>query len=431
MTPLIKKLAYKTITGILRNQTRRLIKQNPKLVVIGITGSVGKTTTKRAMATVLSEKFKVIAHPGNYNTEIGVPLSLFELETPGKILHPAWIRILWEIEKKLRRQFQYEVAILEMGADQVGEIEYFMKFITPDYGVVTAVKPAHMEGFKSLENILMEKFKLATGSKFALLNATEKRLMTKLPEIDPAKVALYGMDSGDYRYEVQDFKLDIGFTGTMHLKDESIPVKLKLLARHNIHAAVAAAAVASMLGMSKSQIKSGLEKVRPVSGRMNPLEGIKNTLIIDDSYNSNPEAVVAALNTIYGLEGRKIAILGMMNEMGPFSKQYHEEIGLYAKNLDYLATIGHDAKQYLVPAAIKAGLKENRVAAFDNPYAAGKWVLSKLKDGDKVLVKGSQGKVFSEEATALLLKNPEDRKKLVRQSPFWQKLKQEAFHHEA
>lgn len=431
MTPIIKKLAYKTITAVLRNQTKRLIKQNPKLVVVGITGSVGKTTTKRAMATVLGEKFKVIAHPGNYNTEIGVPLSLFELETPGKMLHPAWIKILWEIEKKLRQRFQYEVAILEMGADQVGEIEYFMKFITPDYGVVTAVKPAHMEGFKSLENILMEKFKLAIGSKFALLNATEERLMTKLSEIDPAKVALYGTDSADYYYKIDDFDLSTGFTGTMHLKEASFPVKLKLLARHNIHAAVAAAAVASMLGMSKTQIKSGLEKVRPVSGRMNPLAGMKDTLIIDDSYNSNPEAVTAALDTLYGLEGRKIAILGMMNEMGPFSKQYHEEIGLYANKLDYLATIGADAKQYLAPAAIKAGLKKDRVESFDNPYSAGEWVLSKLKSGDKVLVKGSQGKVFSEEATAILLEDPQDRKKLVRQSPFWQKLKQEAFNHEA
>lgn len=423
----IKQIAYNIITAILRNQTRRLIKHNPKMTIIAITGSVGKTTTKIAVATILKQKYRVMYHEGNYNTRIGLPLSLFNLESPGSVLKPvAWTKLFFQIEKKLRQPYPYDVAVMEMGADAPGHIGEFMEFIHPDYGIVTATMPSHLEGFLNIENIKTEKFKLALGSKVALLNADDKRLMSMLPKINRKKVVLYGVDKGDYRFEVKNFRGGNGFDGTLVLKGQRQPVKLKVIAKHNIHALVAAAAIADIMGFNPTEIKKGIEAIHPVNGRMNYLRGVNATFLIDDSYNSSPEAVTAALDTLYSFPGRKIAVLGMMNEMNGYSREYHEMVGRYAAKVDLLVTVGKDSRAYILPAAIKAGLEPMRTKSFKDPWIAGKWLKTQLKRGDRVLVKGSQGGVFLEETVALMLADKKDKKKLVRQSPFWMRVKKAA-----
>jgi UDP-N-acetylmuramoyl-tripeptide--D-alanyl-D-alanine ligase len=160
---------------------------------------------------------------------------------------------------------------------------------------------------------------------------------------------------------------------------------------------------------------------------MQKLTGINNSIIIDDSYNSSPVAAKLALDTLYGLESpQKIAILGNMNELGDYSKQAHEEIGSYCdpKQLELVITIGPDANKYLGPVAVTRGCG---VKSFDSPYEAGEFIKPLIKSGAVILVKGSQNKVFAEEAIKLLLANPADEAKLVRQSPQWLKIKQKAF----
>ena len=426
MSPILKKIAYKTVTGFLRNQTKRLFRKHPNIIIVGVTGSVGKTSTKRAIAAVLKQKYRVLADPASYNTETGLPLSLFELQSPGSVMQPmAWLKIWWAIEKRLRQPYPYDVAVLEMGADQLGEIGYFMKFIKPEIGVVTAVAPAHMEGFKSLENILLEKFKLALGSRRALINADDQRLMSRVQELNNYRT--FGLEKGDYSFSVDKFDLASGFKGTLVAPDFQVKSEVKVIAKHSLYMATAAAGVGDMLGLTKEQIKAGLADIRPAPGRMNLLRGQKGSVILDDSYNSNPVAVTAALDTLYALSGRKIAVLGNMNEMGDFSKKFHREMGEYAAKVDLLLTVAGDANKYLAESAIKSGLSEGRVKRFDSPYAAGRWLATQLKAGDKILVKGSQNKVFSEEVVAEILEDPADKSELVRQYPFWQKIKRAQF----
>ncbi|MBX4199615.1 hypothetical protein KW789_01855, partial [Candidatus Saccharibacteria bacterium] len=181
------------------------------------------------------------------------------------------------------------------------------------------------------------------------------------------------------------------------------------------------------LGMEPAQISEGISSIPPVNGRMQQLEGINGSTIIDDSYNSSPEASRAALDTLYRMDAtQKIAVLGNMNELGKFAAGEHEAIGNYCKpgELELVVTIGPDANQYLASAAEAKGCK---VKSFDDPYSAGRYLAPHLKKGSVVLVKGSQNKVFAEETVKLLLKNPNDSTKLVRQSPYWLKIKAKSF----
>nr|AIA17325.1 Mur ligase family, glutamate ligase domain protein [uncultured bacterium] len=203
--------------------------------------------------------------------------------------------------------------------------------------------------------------------------------------------------------------------------------KTKFIASHNLPALALAYLVGLILDVDEADMKSILEDLEPFPGRMQVIKGVKGSLIIDDTYNSSPEAAIAALGTLYGLKAEhKIAILGQMNEMGDFSQGYHEEVGRYCdpKQLDLVATIGKDANQYLAKEAEAKGCK---VLKFETPYHAGEIIASMLKKDTIVLIKGSQNGVFAEETVKLLLENPEDQSKLVRQSEGWLKTKRDCF----
>ena len=425
---MVKKVLHKLIAGILRWQTKRMLKDKP-IKIVAITGSVGKTTTKDAVVRVLSTSYRVLAHAGNYNTDIGIPMAVFRLETVGSILNViGWIKLILKVEKRLKEPFPYDILVLEMGASHNGDIAYFMKFIKPDLGVITAVRPAHLEGFGSMGNILNEKFKLALGSKQVLLNAEDERLMSRAAELKTKPFMSYGLHKGDFRFEVKHFDIEHGYEGTLILQQERLEdVRVRMIAAHNLHSAIAAAAVGKLFGVGTDKIREALARVVPSAGRMNLLPGANGSYLIDDSYNANPEAVIAALDTLYALSGRKIAILGSMNELGQYSTKFHMDVGKHANKLDLLVTIGENAEKYLARAALDAGLASEKIKGFMSPYEAGNYVKSLLGPGDKVLVKGSQNKVFSEEAAAQLLANPADKAKLVRQSSFWQDIKRQAF----
>nr|WP_246357353.1 UDP-N-acetylmuramoyl-tripeptide--D-alanyl-D-alanine ligase [Pyxidicoccus fallax] len=418
--------ASRIVGWALKIQLVRYIKKNPQVTIVGVTGSVGKTTTKLAIAKVLEQRFKVQAHPGNYNNEIGVPLAIFDLESPGDIRNlRGWMGVVREMNRRLRKPLPYDVIVQELGAGRRGDIRYF-SFLRPRIGVVTAAKPAHLQGFGSIEAIVDEKFSLAELSQIALVNAEEERFAHKLTTMDASKLHTYGTSKGDYRYSIRSYSAADGLEGTLVLRKEKADVSVRLVGRHMAEAVAAAAAVGELLGMTPDEIKAGVERIQPVSGRLSPLEGRNGSLILDDSYNASPEAMIASLNTLYELSGRKIAILGGMNEMGSDGAKYYRDVGGHCARLDLLVTVAELARQYVGPAK-EAGLGDDKIRCFDTPYQAGEFVAGLLKSGDRVLVKGSQGGIFCEEATAKLLANPEDTARLVRQSPYWKNLKANAF----
>ncbi|MCA9333419.1 hypothetical protein KC963_00035, partial [Candidatus Saccharibacteria bacterium] len=208
---------------------------------------------------------------------------------------------------------------------------------------------------------------------------------------------------------------------------ETIEADVSALGKQGAKLVLAAAAAAHQLGVSPKDIVKGLQRITPVPGRMQILSGIKNSVLIDDTYNASPLAVKAALDVLYSANTmQRIAILGTMNEMGEGSARMHEEIGEYCDptKLDAVVTVGDQAALYLAHAAAQKGCK---VVSFLNPYEAGDWVKDNVKKNAVILAKGSQNGVFAEESLKALLARNSDAKKLVRQSEYWMGVKSQQF----
>lgn len=416
---------------ILEPQVQELIKRYD-LKVIAVGGSVGKTSTKHAIAAVLNQselyKGKVLVHAGNYNSEISLPLSIFELPVPKTLVNPlVWLGIRRQMQRVIDTGiYPYKVLVLELGIDHPGEMANFLRYLEPDIGVVTAIAPEHMEYFKTLDVVAHEEFLLARKSKQAVLNMDDEQLQGLAVELKDPAIG-YG-DRGNVLFVGKTNKDLVGLGGKIRLpNDEVIEVQTKMIAEHSLYAVCAAAAVAHAMDVPGLEIARGIDGLAPTPGRMSPLTGLKDSLIIDDTYNSSPEAVLAALESMASFKGRKIAILGNMNELGETSESAHRLVGEACGGLDMLVTIGDMARDWLAPAAKVAGLKEDQIKSFLSPYEAGEFVRGILQKNDVVLVKGSQNKVYAEEAIKALLEDPKDASKLVRQSPEWMVKKKAQF----
>jgi len=391
----------KKIARILQWQSKKYIAKNKPTVIV-VTGSVGKTSTTQSIATILSQKFIVRATVANYNTEIGVPCSIFNQTLPESLKNPfEWIRIIAANQIKIFRKSPFEILVLELGTDTPGDISAFA-WLQPHIAVVTAVAPEHMEFFKTIENVAREELSVASYSERTLINKNmvDSRHLTF---VDSDQIFNYSRD-------------DISHLG-LNKKD------LSVVADHSVDAVAAGIAVGKVLGMDKNELIAGAKKVQPLNGRMKLLRGIKNSTLIDDTYNSSPEAVTAALDYLYSLKTtQRIALLGNMNELGLYSVEAHKSMGAYCdpKKLDRVITLGKEANIYTAQTARENGCI---VTEANSPYEAAEVIKSILIDGAAVLLKGSQNAVFAEEATKLLLEIPEDEKYLVRQSPFWLKKK--------
>jgi UDP-N-acetylmuramoyl-tripeptide--D-alanyl-D-alanine ligase len=409
------------ITLLLEHQAKRLLKKHKPLIV-AVTGSVGKTSTKLGIATVLSQKYSVLAHYGSYNTHIALPLAIFDARVPLKIKSPiSWLKVLGETQRKLKQPYNYDVLVLELGTDHPGEIEHFKKYISPDIAVVTAVTPEHMEYFGTIEAVAKEELAVTHFSKETLINRDD--VPSQYSKFAPEGINLdtYGTSGvAEYRFASHNYAPGKGFSGVFVSPEiGELPVTLAVVGEHNIRTAVAAGAVGIKLGLDAKQITAGLNQIRPVNGRMNLLKGMKGSTIIDDTYNASPEAVIAALQTLYVFPGTQhIAILGSMNELGAYSADAHKQVGnaCDAAMLDWVVTIGADAKNFIAPAAADKGC---RVESFMSPYDAGAFVHRVLDQGAVILAKGSQNGVFAEEAIKMLLHSTEEEESLVRQSPDW------------
>lgn len=422
----------KMFKAIIQKRLEKLVikyirKHQPKLVVV--TGSVGKTTTKMAIATVLGEHWRVRAHPGNYNTHLSAPLGILGIDAPDEIHSISqWLNIWRAARLRINGPSDVDVIVQELGSDQIGDIARFGTYLHPDIAVVTAVSAEHMEFFKTLQAVAREELAVAKFSELTIVNrddiSEEYAAFAETTHIDtyglhePAEYRL-ALDSGD--------PLD-GRIGTLFTPEwGEQPVTLQLIGDQGAKAAAAAAAVGAKLGLTSEQISVGIGKLTAVPGRMQILRGLKESVLIDDSYNSSPLAVRAALDVLYAVDtSQRIAILGSMAEMGDTSAQLHEQVGGWCdpQKLAWVITIGDDARKYLAPAAAKQGCQ---VRSFDNPYDAGSFAHSVLESHAAVLVKGSQNHIFTEEALKILLHETTEESSLVRQSPQWLAIKAKQF----
>lgn len=420
----------KYIQSKLEKSVKKFFEKHPDVRLIAVVGSVGKTSTKIAIGTVLAEKFRVALHEGNHNSELSAPLAILGIEFPENIRSVRqWMTVFAAVRQRIKMPSGTDVVIQELGTDAPGQIPHFGTYLKPDITVVTSVAPEHMEFFKTMDAVAAEELSAANYSKLALINRDDIDGEYAKYITDPVINTYGSTDAAEYRFETTDYTYEDGFTGMFVAPEFSEPVTatIHLVGDHSVRAAVAAGAVGTKLGLTADEISRGLGKVRAVNGRMNILRGREETILIDDTYNSSPLAAASAIRALYQLNvPQRIAVLGDMNELGDMSRQAHEAIGALCDpvQLSHVITVGEQAAQYLAPAARAKGC---HVVSVRSPLEAGAYVSKYLEPGAAVLFKGSQGNIYLEEAVKMVLHSTDEEDRLVRQSPAWMAKKQKFF----
>lgn len=412
----------KHIQKKLEKYVKRYFAKHPEVKLVAVGGSVGKTTTKTMIATVLAEKLRVRMLDSNHNTHMSAPLGILGIEYPEKVHSTgAWLKVFRAARKRIKQPSDVDVIVQELGTDRIGEIAHFGTYLRPSIGVVTGVTPEHMEFFETIENVAAEELALANFSELALINRDD--IEGRFAELLTNKsIDTYGTTSAaEYRFEINDFTIDNGYEGTIIAPEFAAAVKasVKVIGEHSLRPVAAAIAVGIKLGLSAEEIVAGLANIRAVPGRMNVLRGVKQSTLIDDTYNSSPAAASAALQTLYNIQApQRIALLGDMNELGTVSDAEHKKLGeLCDPNiLAWVITVGPQSEKFLAPAARARGCQ---VKSFMNSVDAGAFAHSVIEEKAVLLAKGSQGGIFLEEALKILLHETHEDHELVRQSEEW------------
>ena len=349
-------------------------RQNLDIKVVGISGSVGKTSTKEAIYSVLSEKFNTLKTLGNFNNELGLPLTVFRLRD------------------------EHEIAVLEMGISDFGEMTRLAKIARPDVSVITNIGYCHLEKLGDRDGVLRAKtemFKYLSENGSVVLNGDDDKLIT-VDEVNGKKPVFYHM-SGENSDIYADNIVHMGIKGikaTLHYKDSKIDVNIHIPGTHMVYNALAAMCVGKEFGMTDEEIKNGINKLESVVGRNNIIEKDEYT-VIDDCYNANPVSMRASLDVLSFADTRKVAILGDMFELGKDEEKLHEEIGKYIakSDIDVVVLCGklmNNAYTYLLKNS-----ENKKLYYFDEL----KTLLSELdrilENDDTILVKASHGMEFS------------------------------------
>jgi len=375
--------------------------------IIGITGSAGKTSTKEAIYAVLSGKQRVRRSEKNYNNEIGVPLTIIGVESAGRNIF-GWLVILLKAMKVIiiGEKNYPDILVLEMGVDRPGDMEYLKSIVRPRIGVITMIGPVHLEFFGTMEKIEKEKGSLITDLEpngWAVVNHDDERSRFAAKNITTRLLSFGCEEKADLRAREIVFSFEetgatrhlIGTNFKLSHDGSTVPVFLpQVIGYHAVYAALAAAAVGTAYGMNLVEISRSLSSFRSPAGRLNLVPGIKNSTIIDDSYNSSPKPAIAALKVtseIPAKSGKRLAVLGDMAELGSHTVDGHREVGRAVAQFrfDSLITVGEKARD-IGRGAQEAGLSPDKIFNFSSADEAKKFVQSRINQGDLVLVKGSQ-----------------------------------------
>lgn len=432
----MKQIFKIAVVSILTWEAKLVLKKY-KPQIVAVTGSVGKTSTKDAIFTVLSQFHFVRKSQKSFNSEIGVPLTV--LGCPSGWNNPMlWLKNIIEGLILIVLPNHYpKWLVLEIGADRPGDIETVTKWIKPDITVVSKLSkvPVHVEFFPSPEDVFREKSYLVSALKkdgILILNSDDEDVLAFRSLVDN-KTILYGAGNGadvlgnNYHTLYRDTEkrhTPIGIEFDVTYGNETAPVQiLKGLGIQQMYPGLAALSVGLALDLPLEKLAAALREHEPSRGRMRILPGIKSTLIIDDSYNSSPVALTEALSALKSLDdngGRKIAVLGDMLEIGMYSTDEHKKAGQnVASFANLLFVVGIRARN-IAEGALEAGMDEANIFQYEDSRVAGKDLEIMLREGDTVLVKGSQG-VRMEKVVEEIFADPMHAKDfLVRQDPEWE-----------
>ena len=369
LTPPMCLRVENTVTAL--QQIARYWRRKLDLRVVGITGSVGKSTTKEMVAEVLSTRYRTLKSPGNLNNEIGLPLTILRLSTG------------------------HQRAVLEMGFYVPGEIAFLCDIALPQVGVVTNIGTVHAERAGSQEAIARGKSELVQAlppapEGVAILNFDDP-WVRQMEEKTKARVFFYGLSREANLWA--DNVVGLGLEGIrfrLHYQGETLHVRIPLIGRHSVHTALRAAAVGLAEGMNWQEVLEGLHQGH-TQLRLAAVRSQTGALLLDDTYNASPESMLAALNLLDELGGRKVAVLGDMLELGPYERSGHEMVGLRAAQVaNLLLTLGERA-HLIADAARRAGMRKTSILEFREFEPLMEWLKTNLTKEDAVLIKGSHG----------------------------------------
>lgn len=420
---------------ILAFEAKLVIKRfKPK--IIAITGSVGKTSTKEAIYAILSKHYKVRKSPKSYNSGWGVPLTILGLESQWHSVLGWTSNIVKGALAIFAREYP-EILVLEMGVDRPGDLDSILKIAKPYISVVTAIGdiPVHVEFFSGPKAVAYEKGKIvrATSSDgFTILNFDDEVVYDMSAEAH-GKLKTFGFGKGaDVR--VSQYKLisvnngsssiPKGVACIVEANGQSAPFEIEgAFGKQQMYVASAAIAVGLAFNLTLTKIAEALAIYKPAPGRLRLIAGIKNTWILDDTYNASPMAMHAALDALKDIPAkRKIAILGDMLEIGKFTIQAHQTMGELAKPIvDILMTVGPRAK-FIAKEARERGKAPENVMEFADAREAGRKLQSMLQPGDMILVKGSQSMRMERVVEEVMAEPDKKAELLVRQDEYWQKI---------
>ena len=349
--------------------------------VIGVTGSVGKTSTKDIIANVVSQKYKTLKTQGNNNNDIGLPFTLFNLK-------------------------DQEAAVIEMGMNHLGEISNLTKIAKPTISVITNIGTSHIGNLGSRENILKAKLEILEGmeEKILVINNDNDLLHNLYLNNEDIEIHTYGIEN-ESEVMAEDIKLNENDSEFIcNLKGEKFKVRVPVGGIHFVYNSLCAAILGKLLGLSIEQIKQGIETFELTKKRMDISELKNGVTIINDSYNASFESMQASLKYLSGLKNdRKIAVLGDMFELGEYSKELHEKVGkeVSKNNINVLICCGENAK-YIVEAAKDSGMNKKYIYYFEDINEIQEFIKQIWKNGDAILFKASNGMKFFEIVEDLL-----------------------------
>lgn len=356
------KSSLEAVKGIAAYYRRQL-----RIRTVGITGSVGKTSTKEVIASVLAQKYRVLKTLGNFNNELGVPLTIFRLRE------------------------EHEIAVLEMGINHFREMHRLSRIVQPDICVITNIGQCHLEFLGDRDGVLRAKseiFDFMAEDGKVILNGDDDKL-AQIEAVKGKRPVFFGIESNRkiYADNIESCGLK-GIRCTLHVENGSVDVQIPIPGYHMVLNALAAAAVGTELGLTLEEIRAGIEKLEAVGGRFHIIEN-DSFLIIDDCYNANPVSVKASLDVLKNAEGRKVAILGDMGELGADEERMHREVGAYAakSGVDLLICTGTVSRCMAEAAMENGGCKD--VLYMPSMEALLECLPSQIKKEDTVLVKAS------------------------------------------
>ena len=433
---MLKNILKTVITNIITFEARMVLrKYHPQ--IIAVTGSVGKTSTKDAIYAAIAPHFFVRKSQKSFNSEIGVPLTILGCPNAWNSVF-GWIGNITDGFLLIFWRHAYpKILIIEVGADRPGDIKKITSWLKPDMVIVTkfAPVPVHVEFFGSPKKVIEEKSELVKALKengLLILSSDDEDVLS-LKSLVRRKTITFGFGSGaDIRgtneaieYEKSgNYDKPIGQLFRVDAGGNSVPVSVKnSIGRHVTYSVLAAFAVGMNLGLNMVKLSHALSSYSTPNGRMRLIDGIKGSVIIDDSYNSSPVAAKEALETLGAIQsgGKKIAVLGDMMELGKYSVEEHRSIGnLTSITANLMATVGIRARD-IAEGALEAGMDERKILQYEKSEEAGKELERFISQGDIILIKGSQS-VRMEKTVEEVMAHPEEKDKLlVRQEKQWQK----------